>query len=147
MNMLWATRSMLLICLLSSASRDQSQGRLFLKKGRMMRTSTMIVHNHVLNKPTMSTRLQWLGRERSDYNIRWIHSLLIMSMHIQRMIYYLIEVQYLYSGLKNTPWMDRPVSIQRKQVENDVLLSTLLQNRYSLPALDPHHRRFWPSAV
>jgi hypothetical protein len=37
-----------------------------------------------------------------------------MSMHLPRMIYYLIEVQCLYSGLKNTPWIDRPLSVQRK---------------------------------
>ena len=90
-------------------------------RGILIRTSTMIVHNHVLNKPIMSTRFQWLGQERSDYNIRWIHSL-FMSMHILRMIYYLIEVQCLSSGLKNMPWTDRPLSVQRKQVEDDVLL-------------------------
>ena len=45
--------------------------------------------------------------------------LLIMSMHLLRMIYYLIEMQCLYSGLKNTPCMDRPLSVQRKQVEDD----------------------------
>ena len=42
-----------------------------------------------------------------------------MSMHLLRIIYYLIEVQCLYSGLKNTPWMDRPLSVQRMQVEDD----------------------------
>ena len=110
---------MLLICLLSGAPRGQSRRRLFLKKGRMMRTSTMIVHNHVLNKPTMSRRLQWLGREHNDYIIRWVHSLLIMSIQLLRMIYYLIEVKCLYSGLKNTTWMDRPLSVQRMQVEDD----------------------------
>jgi len=114
---------MLLICLLSGAPRGQSRRRLFLKKGRMMRTSTMIVHNHVLNKPTMSRRLQWLRREHNYYSIRWIHSLLIMSIQLLRMIYYLIEVKCLYSGLKNTTWMDRPLSVQSKQVEDDVLLS------------------------
>ena len=119
---------------------------------RLMRTSTMIVHNHMLNKPTMFTRLQWLGRERNDYNIRWIHSLLIMSMHLLRMIYYLIEVQCLYSGLKNTPWMDRPLSVQRKQVEDDVLLSRfwlpnswwiLYQSRWFQPKCYIWMERWW----
>jgi len=89
----------------------------------MLKTIMTLValHNHVLNKPTMSTRGQWLKREWSDYDIRWIHSL-FMSMHILRMIYYLIEVQCLSSGLKNMPWTDRPLSVQRKQVEDDVLL-------------------------
>jgi hypothetical protein len=71
MIILWATHSILLICLLPLSQRDQSRGRLLFKKGRIMRTYPMVVHklllksmtlaalyNHVLNKTTMSTRGQ-----------------------------------------------------------------------------------------
>jgi hypothetical protein len=105
-----------------------------------------------VEQATMSTRVHWFERERNDYNIRWIHSLLIMSMHLLRMIYYLIEVQCLYSSLKNTPWMDRPLSVQRKQVEDDMLLSRfwlpnswwiLYQSRWFQPKCYIWMERWW----
>jgi hypothetical protein len=42
---------------------------------------------------------RWLEQEYIDYNMRWIFSLMIVSMSLLRIIYYLMGMYYLFSGL------------------------------------------------
>ena len=118
MNMQRATLSMLLIWLDSMVMNNQSRGWLFLKKERMMRTSLMTDRLWMLNKiiklATTPTSSHWLGQKKSNYKKRWIYSLIVMSMYLLRIIYYLIVVHYLCSGLKNMQCLTRLLRVQRK---------------------------------
>ena len=83
-----------------------------------MRTSFMTDRLWMLNKiiklATTPTSSHWLGQKQSNYKKRWIYSLIVMSMYLLRIIYYLIVVHYLCSGLKNMQCLTRLLRVQRK---------------------------------
>jgi hypothetical protein len=95
---------------------------------KLMRTYLMPFHWRILNKilklTTILMRGQWLGPKWNNYNMRWIFSLMIMNMPLLRIMYYLMEAHYLFSGLNHksrTGWTLETKGDQREQVGVEML--------------------------
>ena len=109
----------------------------------------MAFHWRILNKilklTTILMRGQWLGPKWNNYNMRWIFSLMIMNMPLLRIMFYLMEAHYLFSGLNHkwrAGWTLDTKGDQREQVGVETLM-----HRFWLPAywrILYHYRRFYP---